>query len=52
MKAKMMRLTNMLIALLEECDDDDFVDNVICAIADGGDPFTEDEISAAEAEGL
>ena len=51
MKAKMMRLTNQLIALLDECDDDCLVDDVISAIM-SGDPFDECEISAAEAEGL
>lgn len=48
MKAKIMRLANEICILLDMCADADFVDNVICTIADGGNPFTEDEINAAE----
>lgn len=49
MKAKIMRMTNELLAALENCWDEDLTDRV-CAAVSGNYPFDEDEIAEAEKE--
>lgn len=49
MKAKIMRMTNELLAALESCWDEELTDRV-CAAVSGNEPFDEDEIAEAEEE--
>lgn len=49
MKANIMRAANQLIEALLFCDDEEFVNDVVCQISDAI-PFDEDEIKSAEEE--
>ena len=49
MKAKIMRMTNELLAALENCWDEDLTEKV-CAAVSCNVPFDEDEIAEAEEE--
>lgn len=49
MKAKIMRMTNDLLAALERCWDENLTDQV-CAAVSCNAPFDEDEIAEAEKE--
>lgn len=50
MRAKIMRLANQLCSLLDSCSDAEFVDEVCDRVA-SNEPFDEDDINAAEADG-